>query len=169
MIANKLMMLGIATNLCWDYTIQHLARLMNYSPLMLASSTPHGWWKRLFWTHTHTRIWVHVSVPRHAHTHTLVLVAHCQNRSRGSPGRGERDSKGILERWLNWLLNRPTADTPWNPRNSEWTWKWSHLWAHHTSVSGWGQGAEKGLTASGYPSRDPTAVTPAPSEGNTCY
>ena len=27
----------------------------------------------------------------------------------------------------------------------------------------------KGLTVTGYPSRDPTAVTPASSEGNTCY
>ena len=43
-----------------------------------------------------------------AHAHVLVL-AHCHNWSRGSPlGRGERDSKGILERWLNWPLNRPT-------------------------------------------------------------
>ena len=106
------------------------------------------------------------------HTHTLVLTCTCCSLKTGHvglPGRGERDSKGILERWLNWLLNHPTADTPWNPQNSGWTWKWSHLWAHHTSVSGWGQGAEKGLMASGYPSRDPTAVTPATSEGNTCY
>ena len=104
----------------------------------------------------------------HIHTHLYLLLT-AKTGHVGLPGRGERDSKGILERWLNWLLNRPTADTPWNPQNSGWTWKWSHLWAHHTSVSGWRQGAEKGLTASGYPSWDPTAVTPAPSEGNACY
>ena len=113
--------------------------------------------------HTHTHTYTNT------HTHTCTCCSLPKLGHVGLPGRGERASKGILERWLYWLLNRPMAEPPWNPQNSGWTWKWSHLWAHHTSVSGRGQVAEKGLTESGYPSRDPTAVTPAPSEGNTCY
>ena len=91
-------------NLCWDYTIQQLARLMNWPPLILAWSTLHGWLKQLFFwpvdpyfsfshthkhthththTHTHAHTRTHTQTRTHTHTHRCTLIGagcHLENR-----------------------------------------------------------------------------------------
>ena len=76
-------------------------------------------------THTHTQTPIHTHTHTHTHKHTCTNTRTCTHTHTytctsltakigdvGLPGRKERDSKGILERGLNWLLNRPRADTP---------------------------------------------------------
>ena len=58
--------------------------------------------------------------------------------------RGERFKRNI-GKMTQLAIEPPNGRHPLKSPNSGWTWKWSQLWAHHTSESGRGQGAWKGL------------------------
>ena len=112
----------------------------------------------------------HVHTHTHTHTHThLVLVAHCQNWSRESPReRGER-LKRNLGKMTQLVIEPPNGRHPL---------KSPKLWVDLKMIpltgsphlSKWVRTrCRKRIDGIRYPSRDPTAVTPAPSEGNICY
>ena len=66
------------------------------------------------YTPTHARTHAHTHKHTHTHTHLYVLLT-AKTGHVSLPGRGRETQKGILERLLNWLLHRPTAEAPKGP------------------------------------------------------
>ena len=110
-------------------------------------------------THTHKRI----------QTHTVLYLLAANTGHVGLSGRWEERFQRYLGKMTQLAIEPPNGRNP--PKSLIYGWTGEMIpFMGSPYLSKWVRTmCRKGLTASEYSSQDPTAFTPIPSEGNTCY